>query len=1273
VAGDNPDDKPSGFDRKLDGGRARSTPGGSAEVDRTIQGHGTDATTEGVAATVAAPAPRAQPKSPFGKTITAPPIASAATVASDSVPPSASTSSNASSPRSGARSTVGNELRGASIERFTPVDNGRFELLDELARGGLGRVFRARDPRTGRIVAIKEVLRPQQDIILRFAREALVTANLQHPSIVPVYEVGRWPTGEPFYAMKLVEGRTLDALIGESTTRAQRLALLPHVIDVAEALAYAHGEHVIHRDLKPANVLVGSYGETVVIDWGLAKNLATGEEIEALPTANTIPPEQGETVAGSVLGTPAYMPPEQAIGDKLDERADVYAIGAILYHALSGTRPFAQAKTLDELLELVAFKAPTPLAQLAPDLPPELVAIVEHAMARDPAQRYATAQGVAKDLRDFQAGKLVAAHEYTTRQLIRRWISRHKAVVATAAVALGVLIVVGAVGVWRITNERDEANKQRAIAQSERSDAQSARALAEKRFADSLQELARQALIAGDPAKALPLAAGALAAHRDARIATPSGRGPQGAAAPDVASSMRIDSDVPVALAVIVAPAYAGLVSVVPSPSFGVHAGVASPSGDRFYTASGGDETVRAWDVAKDAEVWRSKAGYMVAASRDGTHLLAASNAGELVILRATDGSELARWKVANTRLDVPTSLAWSPDHVHFAASSETGKVWFGALGGAAPRALDGHTTKISTLEFSPDGVYLSSSSTEADLVVLHDGRTGVLKNRIMVTKGGVWGLGWLDADHLLVGDERYARTYNIRTFQTEMSLDHGTWVYGFATGGPPDKRWLLTYGETATASLWDLATRTKIANLAGHNQAVMQALVIGDWLVTADELGNGFVWDPRTGERAQMLPRDSVIVGLAVRGDRLYVFRESRQEIWKLPPIAEPIAAIQRIEAHTARIRQLFFEGNDVLWTASHDGSARRTALDGSPPRVFGTPGFTESFRSLDEPDAKKPPYAHGLRSLELVDDLAITASEDGAIVAWDIATAKPRTTFTGHTRARSFALTADRKTMFSVGDTTLRRWNVATGEQTGLAELGDNGWDVAVFPDGTIATLTDSSPTSELALWSADLQKKLFDFESVFTHDLHIDSGRLLVGTFSQVYVLDAAGKVLANAPQPKVFSTSRAIRPDGSRWFVAGDPRGDIALHDETSGAIVRSWTASDGIVVSVAFSPDGELVASISGNRVRIWDPHTGALLATTPQLPAVLAHLAWSADGTRLAFAGSVGTVWIWDVRSPAALSSLDTFARCASSRALIDASVVRTTIDASCRLLAPSP
>src|SRR6185312_8185115 len=187
----------------------------------------------------------------------------------------------------------------ASVLPLVPTD--RYEVRDEFARGGLGRIFRAHDRRLARPVAVKQLIAGGAEAARRFIREALITARLQHPAIVPIYEAGRWPSGEPFYAMKLVSGRSLDQVI-KGKSLADRLTLLPVIIAVAEAMAYAHSQRIIHRDLKPGNVLVGSFGETVLIDWGLAKDLSSGTEVA--PDAMMTPYHDDSTEAGTVLGTP---------------------------------------------------------------------------------------------------------------------------------------------------------------------------------------------------------------------------------------------------------------------------------------------------------------------------------------------------------------------------------------------------------------------------------------------------------------------------------------------------------------------------------------------------------------------------------------------------------------------------------------------------------------------------------------------------------------------------------------------------------------------------------------------------------------------------------------------------------------------------------------------------------------------------------------------------------------------------------------------------------
>lgn len=185
------------------------------------------------------------------------------------------------------------------------VDDVRYALGEEIGCGGLGRVLAAFDVRLRRRVAIKELHALADQADLRFRREARVTARLQHPSIVPVYDAGIWPSDRPFYAMKLVSGRTLRDAIEASPDLAARLALLPHAIAAAEAVAYAHSRGVIHRDLKPHNILVGDFGETVVVDWGLAKVLRAPGETESAGRASPLPAPDA-TSEGVVLGTPAY-------------------------------------------------------------------------------------------------------------------------------------------------------------------------------------------------------------------------------------------------------------------------------------------------------------------------------------------------------------------------------------------------------------------------------------------------------------------------------------------------------------------------------------------------------------------------------------------------------------------------------------------------------------------------------------------------------------------------------------------------------------------------------------------------------------------------------------------------------------------------------------------------------------------------------------------------------------------------------------------------------
>jgi serine/threonine protein kinase len=278
----------------------------------------------------------------------------------------------------------------------------KYEIIERVGQGGMGTVYRARDRELGRDVALKVVRLPEMssDVAARMLREARTLAQLEHPGIVPVHDVGTLADGRAFYAMKLVRGSPLDAL--PASPAAERLTIVERI---CEAVAFAHAHGVIHRDLKPQNVMVGPFGEVLVMDWGVAKLIAAAEQ--TLGTGGTSPSGRSASPAtgdGVVVGTPGYMAPEQATGDPtlVGARADVYAIGAIL-------RDLAQSD-----------RQPGGAALSRP-----LRAIIEKAMARDPGQRYPDVMALARDVAAFRAGDPVSAYRENVFERLRRFAVRY--------------------------------------------------------------------------------------------------------------------------------------------------------------------------------------------------------------------------------------------------------------------------------------------------------------------------------------------------------------------------------------------------------------------------------------------------------------------------------------------------------------------------------------------------------------------------------------------------------------------------------------------------------------------------------------------------------------------------------------------------------------------------------------------------------------------------------------------------------------------------------
>jgi len=316
---------------------------------------------------------------------------------------------------------------------------GRYVLKTFYARGGMGEVWLAEDPVIGRPVSLKRILGDRHDQRRRFRVEAQITGRLEHPGVVPVHELSVGAGGEPFYVMKFVQGRTLKRVVEEFHAKGltggarelEQVRLLQMFHSLCQTVAYAHSRGVLHRDLKPENVMLGPYGETILLDWGIAKVMGQADDGGGGPPGapawlGDSLPDTG-THFGAVLGTPSYMSPEVAAGrnDEVDERSDIYLLGATLYEILSGSKP-RSAKTVVELLQKAQTEPPRPVRVVNPLVPRALDAVCLKAMAHRKEDRYQTATELAEDVQRFLAGEPVSAHREDALTRAWRWAARRR-------------------------------------------------------------------------------------------------------------------------------------------------------------------------------------------------------------------------------------------------------------------------------------------------------------------------------------------------------------------------------------------------------------------------------------------------------------------------------------------------------------------------------------------------------------------------------------------------------------------------------------------------------------------------------------------------------------------------------------------------------------------------------------------------------------------------------------------------------------------------------
>ena len=1166
----------------------------------------------------------------------------------------------------------------------------RFRKVNAHAAGALGQVYIARDLELRRKVALKEIkdnYADNPDARSRFVLEAEITGRLEHPGVVPVYGMGTYANGRPFYAMRFIKGQSLADAIKEAhaashsaSARALELRkLLSRFIAVCNTMQYAHDRDIVHRDLKPSNIMLGTYGETLVVDWGLAKVMG---KVTADPTGSLLEPllesSANETLPGRAIGTLTYMSPEQAAGrlDEVGPSSDVYSLGATLFSLLTGRTSVEDSNSPDQARvdmrklqkKVMEGRIHRP-RDIKPDVDRALEAVCIKSMALRPGDRYANARALGDDVEKWLASEPVSAWPEPITVRTRRWVNRNRTLVTGAAAAVFVGLVFSLVFNAYVNEENNRlsdllakieaANKGREAAEQSkakavadmgkaRDDAKIQEELAEAagRKAKEQQELAatateqvktqqRFAEIATKRAaeqeaaaiKATKLAAEQQKLADQARIFADQARRDEKKARDDAARTLAVNNTM---LAqnrwdegqVVLANEM--LVNVDPQFRLAGWQFLRRQFEGSYATLYGHLGPVRAVAYSPDGRLIASASSSDT--KGDKKNAKANAKAGTLKVWDARTG------RILQT-LDGIATFAFSSDGQRLASSGSDGiiQLWNPAQGMLLKTSAKLHDDEITSLAFSPDGKRLVSASESGEMKAC-DAIT--LDNVITFNKGHKQKISSLqfsiDVKRLVSTSlDNSLFVWDPDTLEVALTFLRST--NGIAGSSfSPDGTRLATAGMDETLQVFNVVTGEPQLMKGRHALRTTQIIFSpdGQRVASASLDGTIKIWETRHGNELQTLQGHTkavMSISFSPDGQRLVsASSDWTVKVWdlaggqELQPFTAPIAPVACLAFcpdNKQRLAAGTWNGAVHIW----NGLDSKAALS---IKAHAKEVLSVAFN------------ANGTR--------VASAGQDGKIKVWDAASGKELpVNIKGHAgAATSVAFSRDGRQIASAGhDKAVRLWDAQTGAEVAL-DVKNDGTEitsVAFSVDGQRLAWADHN--GAMKVWNIRDKIAVFaktEHSSGITSVAFSPVGDYLAsaGQDGRVILWDAQGDLVLSLKGHAGGVMNLSFSSDGNR-LASASKDGTVRLWDARTGQAIKTFLGHGDLVTSVAFSPDGKYLVSASLDKtVRLWDASTAKVNPLFKgQHAKPVEKIAWSADGKRIFSRDLTDKLVAWNVES----------------------------------------